>query len=370
MIPVLYEKTERDFSTLGLGFLPEWIEGTLQVVEERNGEYYLEGDLPAGALNVDQLGIDRIIYALPNPDADPQPFRIQQLSKPDGENIVHVMAPHVSYQLSQSILRPLKFTIASGTNMENAIGAIWLYGIPSIYSIVGEKFFYFESDITTSSAVTFDTQTDARFVTIREALSGMEGSIVDLVGGELEWDKWTVKLLQSRGTNNDKVIRYGQNMATSSFDTNALNIVTAYYGFCNTTAGTCVDSSLVRTSDASNYAYPRVAVLDLTEHFTSLAGEGQPVSPTVNDVQDATEAYAASHPGNLKTSITIEGVPEEMQDLRLCDTVTVVHPGYNLQQSAKVVQTVFDPVKERYTSLTIGEIRKTVTDTIMQLLLQ
>ena len=369
VIPVLYDKGERDFTTLGLGFLPDWIAGSLQIVEERNGEYYLEGDLPADGLNVDFLGIDKIIYAITAPGADPQPFRIQEMTKPEDGHVIHVMAPHISYQLSQSVLKPVKFTIDAGTDIEDIIGVIWLYGIPSIYSLLGQKFFYFESDVTAGSTVTFDTRTDNRYVTIREALSGMQGSLVDLVGGELEWDKWTVKLHASRGSNTGKVIQYGRNLASMSYDTNALEMVTAYVGYCINTEGNRVDSALVRTADASNYAYPRVQVIDLTEHFQSIAGEGQPVNPTVNDVQAATEAYAAAHPGNLQTVITVEAVPEELQDLRLCDTVKVVHPGISIQQTAKVVKTTFDPIRERFTSFTIGQIAVSVTDTIAQLLM-
>lgn len=97
MIPLLFEKDTREFTHLGLGALPSWIDDTIEVVEERNGEFYLQGELPVGGLHVDQLAIDRIILAAPAPGKPAQPFRIQELSKPEDSDTVKVFAPHVSY---------------------------------------------------------------------------------------------------------------------------------------------------------------------------------------------------------------------------------------------------------------------------------
>ena len=363
MIPVLYPSNKREFSDLGLGFLPHWIKDTPEVAEERNGEFFFQGELPVGALNVDKLAIDRIILAAPAPGKDPQPFRIQDLSKPDGRETVRVLAPHVSYQLTQSILKPTTFTING--DVESIVrNVIMLKGVPAIYSLVGTKFFEFESDIIVSSPVEFDTLADWKYTTIREALGGMEGSIADLVGGELEWDGWTVRLLKRRGKFVDKPIRYGQNLGSLSFETDARALVTAYIGYAERADGLMRESSLVRSPDAYLYAYPRVQVINFTQHFRDLGNE----NPSFDDVQAATEAYAAGHPGNLRTSIKIDVVPDELQGVQLCDTVPVIHPGYDLQQSAKVVKTVFDPVEEKYKQLTIGELQKDITSTIAGLL--
>ena len=93
MIPVLWEKDERGFRFHGLGSLPAWLE--CKVVESR-GEYYLEGTLPVGSYNVDNLAIERIITAAPAPGKRMQPFRIRKLSKTMNDRAVHVLAHHVS----------------------------------------------------------------------------------------------------------------------------------------------------------------------------------------------------------------------------------------------------------------------------------
>lgn len=368
MIPVLYEKDATSFTTLGMGFLPSWIEDTIEVVEERNGEFYLQGELPVGGLHVSQLAIDRIILASPAPDKAPQPFRILGLSKPDESETVKVLAPHVSYQLTKSLLSPTTFVI-SGDVQTCVLRYLLLKGIPNFSNVLsGARLFGFESDITMGSPVTFDTETEKKWVSVREALSGMEGSVVDLCGGELEWDGWTVHLYKNRGHASSRPIRYARNLESISFETSANDLVTAFVGYCEATNGEIVHTGMIRTANAGNYAFPRIQALNLTEHFQSIAGEGNDVNPSAEDVRAATQQYAASHPGDLRTSITVKAIPEALRDIHLCDTVTVIHPGYDLQQQAKVVRTVYDPIKERYKEITIGEFRKTIIDTIASLL--
>ena len=356
MIPVLYEKNVREFGyNNGLGSLPDWI--SIEVVEERNGEFYLQGELPADGVHVDKLTIDRIIYVAAAPDELPQPFRIMQISKPEDSDIVEIMAPHVSYQLTQTVILPyLTETPPTYQYCEDAMDYLFGRSFPSM-----EGVFYEMSDIEASTAkpVNF-TET----VTLRNALFGAEGSLVDLFGGEMRWEHWIVRILASRGTNSGKVIRYGQNMSSMSFDTDATNFVTAYIGYV-TMSGATIRSNMVYVTGYNNFAYPRVEAIDMTEQY-----QDAEYLPTTEQLTTATQAAVADKLSavNLQTSIVVEVVPDDLQSLKLCDTVTVVHPGYNLQQTAKVVKTVFNPILERYTSITIGEIRKSITDTLVGLL--
>lgn len=360
MIPVLYEKNVRDFGyNNGLGSLPDWI--SIEVVEERNGEFYLQGELPEDGVHVDKLAIDRIIYAAAAPGELPQPFRILKLEKPEGSDVVRVMAPHVSYQLTQTLILPVKeseINSYSTVYCEDAMD--WLFGrsIPSMEGVFVEM-----SDIEASSAKTVNFE---EAVSLRNALFGAEGSLVELFGGEMRWEHWVVRILASRGTNSGKTIRYGQNMSSLSFDTDATNLVTAYMGYV-TSPGVTIRSNLVYVNGYNNFAYVRVEGIDLTEQY-----QDAEYLPTTAQLTAATQAAVADKLSavNLQTSIVVEVVPDQLQDLKLCDTVTVVHPGYNLQQSAKIVKTVFNPINEKYTSLTIGEIRKSIADTLREMLLK
>ena len=76
----LFESTDTDFSTNGLGTLPDAI--SCIVTEKRNSEYELEMEYPITGQNYDLIEFRRLIFARPNPYSKPQPFRIYAISKP------------------------------------------------------------------------------------------------------------------------------------------------------------------------------------------------------------------------------------------------------------------------------------------------
>lgn len=358
MIPVLYEKNETRFKSLGLGFLPSWIQDTIEVVEGENGEFYLQGELPVDGLHVDQLAIDRIIYAAPAPGENPQPFQIRKLSKPADSETVEVLAPHISYQLTDYAVKPNSFRFASAQQAMD-----WLFGRGGMVPQIDTTLWSFESDITLAEPVDMRHTTP---LSVRAILGGAEDSLVDLYGGELEWDHFTVRLHASRGQNTGKLIRYGVNLGTLSYDTDITGLVTCYFGWWRDTNGNFPTYTRIDMPNINDFAYPHVKIVDLSGKIELEEGRS---TPTDAQMLTALQAYVAEQNENhLSTSITITAVPEELQGVKLCDTVTVVHPGYGLQQQAKIVKTVYDPIKERYKEITIGEIQKTITDTIAALL--
>ena len=97
MIPILYEETEIEFKTNGIGRLVDAISCT--VTEERNGEYELEMEYPESGKLFKELKHSRIIGAVPSEDAAIQGFEIYKISKPIN-GVITVDARHVSYRLS------------------------------------------------------------------------------------------------------------------------------------------------------------------------------------------------------------------------------------------------------------------------------
>lgn len=360
MTPYLYESNWHGTGS-PIGALPYWTD--ISVTEERNGEYYLEGSLLVGTLNVDALAIDRIITASPAPNIKPQPFRIREISKSKDANEVHVLAQHVSYQLTENYVRPT-FGMASTSAQTilnyalNYSGSLTNHVVPAL---VGS--FQFESDIVKSAAVDIGMMEP---VTVREFLGGVAGSMISKFGGELSYDMWKVSLLESRGVDRDIEIRYGKNLESLEYSTDANNLVTGFYGWWRDSENSFFTDTLYMKPSASSYAYGRIQVVDLSSDLTPPAGQS---TPTDDQMEAAIEAYAnARDTDHLTTSITVTAVPYELRNVYLCDRVTVIHPGYGLKQIAKIVKTVYNPIYERYTELTIGEIRKTLTDTIMQII--
>ena len=53
-----------------------------------------------------------------------------------------------------------------------------------------------------------------------------------------------------------------------------------------------------------------------------------------------------------------------LERVNLCDTVTVEYPTLGVSATAKCVKTVYDALKNRYTSIELGEARTNIADTI------
>ena len=353
MIPILCEK--QYYGSGGdyrIGQLSIWVD--CLVTEERNGEFFLEGTLPIHAPLVDQLDIDRIILAAPAPGKPVQPFRIRKLYKDASGSAIKVTAHHVSYQLTENIVDPF-FSYLTYTDIDALLSERATRTTPLLSGLFG-----FSSDIVLANGI---NPSPGKPESVRAWIGG-EGGLLELLNGqgydaEIEWDGWAVKINAVRGTETDLAIAYASNLDTLSLSKDAAGLVTGYYGY-----GTWSDTfkcAVGYRPNYSNFAHPRIEMVDFTDHFETL--------PTDSELQTAVNNYAADQgTPQLPTSITVTAVPDALQSVFLCDSVQVIHPDYQLNKKAKIVKTVYDPIRERYTAVTIGEIQKGITDTVARML--
>ena len=78
--PILYEATETEFVSNGIGRLSDAVSCT--VLEERNGQYELEMEYPVTGIHYAEILEDRIILARHDDTSDTKPFRIYKISRP------------------------------------------------------------------------------------------------------------------------------------------------------------------------------------------------------------------------------------------------------------------------------------------------
>lgn len=355
MIPILYNAFQAIFSDNGIGGLPDATACT--VTEERNGEYYLEMTYPISGLHYSAIAIDRIILATPSDGATPQPFRIVHISRPiDG--LVTIEAQHLSYETASTIVTPLDIT---SKYSQDAFDALESHTVPPLANFT----FYGFAENATPAHFSIKQPTS-----LRSAIGGMEGSVLDLYGGELAYDKWEIKLVDARGSDSGVTIEYGKNMTAITADTDARSLITGAIAFAKKNDEVRVGAPAY-SSNADLYAYKRMKILDLSGDADEL--------PTVSQLTAAAQQYvAASSVGKLETTIEVSFVPlwqtananklAQLQRLHLCDTVTVIHPGLRIKEKAKVVRTVYDVLRDRYESITVGTIRRNVADTISSLM--
>ena len=161
---ILYESTETAFLTNGLGILSD--ASKCEIEEERNGAFELTMVYPVHGNRYSELALRRIILAKPNPYDRAQPFRIYNISTPIN-GMVTVKAEHISYDLSGIPVSP--FTAG---NVADALSAL------KRQSVISNPF-RFMTDKTTSANMKCSKPSS-----IRSLLGGVEGSVLDVYGGE------------------------------------------------------------------------------------------------------------------------------------------------------------------------------------------
>jgi phage minor structural protein len=205
----LFESTDRDFSTNGIGPLPDAI--SCVVNEELNGPYELEMEYPITGQLYNEILFRRILYVKTTPYTDKQPFRIYAISKPIS-GIVTINAQHISYDLANYTVSPF-----SANTLSEAFEKL-----SASMDNIDDCPFEFWTDKEITADMGFSTPINARTI-----LGGIEGSILDTYRGEYEWDCFTVRMWNNRGTDRGVTIRYGKNLTDIKQEENISEVYTA-----------------------------------------------------------------------------------------------------------------------------------------------
>ena len=345
MIPILYEKDETAFISNGLGRLRDCI--SCVVTEERNGVYECDFEYPIDGVNYDRIQCGRIIAVEHDESNDVQPFDIVGYSRPIN-GVVTFHCVHISY-------RQTALTV-SDTNINSLADAFTMLGNAQ----PSNPFNYW----TDKDSIGYMASGDGVPHSVRSILGGMEGSILDSYGGEYEWDKWTIKLWANRGSLKNFTIRYGVNLTDYSEDTDYSDTYTSVIPYW---AGQDSDgNALIITGDRQESGYPsfngtdRCIPLDVTDKFNSEDG-----TPTKAQVEAEGLAYIQQNQPFLPAqTIKVDFVRisdsseyaqfKTLQTCKLCDSVSVMFPRYNVDGTFKIVKTEYDVLQERYKTMELG----------------
>lgn len=354
MKPILYESSEKQFTTNGIGTLADAISCT--VVEERNGSYELEMEYPLGGVHYDEIRNNRIILAMPSDGQKTQPFRIFKITRPIG-GVVKIYAVHLSYDLSGIPVAP--FTANDCPSALNGLKS---------NSMIANSFEVW-TDISGSGK--YKQNSPASF---RSRLAGTDGSILDSFGkgAELEFDRLTVKVHQNRGRDNGVTIRYGKNLTDLKQQESIENVRTGVIAYWYKEENNTQDVIVGEIQYLENHAdYPKenIHVLDCSADF-----EKKPDKQQLNT--RAKQYIKANNIGVPKVSIDVSFIQlwqtEEYKNIvslervSLCDTVHVVFDKLGVNAVAKVIKTEFDVLNESYIKITLGEARSSFGEAIRE----
>lgn len=354
MIPILYAASETDFTTNGIGLLTDAVSCT--VTEERNGAYEATLVYPAKGHLAEYIAEDAIIKAKANDTDEPQLFRIYKSGKQIGSNTTW-NAEHISYELTGN---PVERFSISGVNAEQALNSL-------LAAAVFKHKYTAISDITTVNKTSI-----ADVVSVRKALGGVEGSILDTWGGEYHFNNYRIELLKARGADNGVTIEYGKNLTDAKQERNIANIVTAIFPYAKYTPEgeesevyvSLKEKTLVHAG-AADYAYKRCEIVDFSSEWESgtiitedmLRAKAEAYLEKISTEPDIniTLSYA-----QLKKTKDYKNI-QVMESVALCDTVTVRIDKLQIEATAKIVKAKYDSLKERYDTMEIGSVRTNLT---------
>lgn len=372
MRPILFNKNEQSFDTYGLGEL-DVTKGT--ATRERNGNYTLYAEIPVNDPMVAILKKEMKLKADAGLRTKNQTFEISRIVK-DSSNIVKIYGQHISHKLEYMALRN---ATAFAGSAYSALG-IWKG------ALIGDLRFDVWSDIQTIGKGVFDI---SKMENARQALGGVEGSILDIYGGEYEFDNMTVRLHKQLGRTAPTVLEYGRNILSAESDETIESAYTSVLPFATYTPdkpdGDTSDNQLdavtvtlpedyVDSKYKDLYAHRRIKIVDFSSEFKN-DGKNKDI-PTPDKLRKmATDYMDRNAIGKPKINTKIEYADLArtldyadrgwIEEVELCDIVPIYYPQIGLtDETAKVTTVTYDFVNERNESVEFGDIGTNVRATM------
>ena len=354
MIPVLYAPGTTDFSTFGIGTLTDTV--SCEVTEERNGLFECLLKYPVTGQHYGRIAKECIIKAKPNDTAKPQAFRIYRITKPLN-GIVSIYGQHISYDLANVPVMPFATESRSPQLILSQL-------------LAGDSRFTGWTDYSESKPFSV-TQPKS----VRACLGGSEGSMLSKWHGEYEWDNFTVKFHTHRGVSTGVVIEYGKNLTALEQDEDNSGVYTQLLPYAVFTAEGAEGEMVVTLPEetlpivSSEMVREKTLIMDFTDRF-----DGS-MAITEEMLRAAANYYIRDNPlGATVPTVKVSFEPlwkqpeyaSLLERVSLCDTVTIRHSALGVSVSAMVVQTVYDCLAERYTSITLDSEKSCMITTISE----
>lgn len=340
--PRLYPPTAAAWDTNGLGALSDCI--SCVVEETLNGPFELEMQYRLNGLHYADITLRSLILAKPNPTARPQPFRVYKISRPIN-GVVTINAQHLSYDLSGIVIEPF--------NAPSLASA--LEGMKT--NAVTDNPFEYETDKTVISDFVVSYPSSARSL-----VAGQRGSLLDTYGGELEFDRYQVKLWAHRGKDNGVTIRYGKNMTDVNQEEDGSGVYTGVYPYWYSEEEGSADLGSSYVPVDGEFDFTRILLLDLTEEFEN--------KPTAEELTQKAQEYISNHdPGvpTISTTVSWYQSKDFVENVNLGDVVGVYFSRLGISAKAKIVKTRYNALQNRYESVDIGSVRSSIAGTIVSM---
>lgn len=348
MKPILYDPDRTSFPAgvdNGLGVLADAM--SCKVTQELNGQYELELHYPVGGIHYEEIALRTILRATVGPDGKLQPFRVYRIVPSMGVTAA-IYARHIAYDLGGYVVSP--FTAADAPS---AVAAIKSHAMPTDFP------FELTADKTTVATMSVTVPSSAWGL-----LGGQQGSLLDVYGGEYEFDEWAVRLLTRRGADRGVSVRYGKNLTDLTQDASCAN---CYTGVVPYWRGNDVTVTAAPVYAEGDFGYTRLMPLDLSTNFEQ--------QPTQAQLQAAAASYIKQNrigvpavSWDVKLALLAQSSGYEdvafLEQIYLGDTVGVYFHRLGVDAKARVNKIVWDCLLDRYESVALGSVKANIAATI------
>lgn len=357
MRPILYSADETKFTSMGYGRLTECT--SCYCEEERNGIFEVTFRYPTSGQLYKYISEGCYIKVKVNDKQDLQIFKIYGSSKEiNGEQEFY--CEHISYRLNRIPLIGVDIKSKTAKEAMNQLKSESLI----------QNDFIFESDIDSSLNSTIKVP-----VSVRKALGGVEGSILDTWGGEFEWDNMTVKLWKQRGESKDLPIKYGLNLQKLNKKKSIDVVYTSVLPYVTYTDDDNVEHKI--TLSEKYLTYEEITVQELSiyvKDFSDQFSEGE--SKTEDALRNKCKQWMKTNKLYMPSiSLSVEIVKLEqteeykdllkLQSVNLCDYVPVVFEDLGISEKIQVIKIKYDCLNERNDTIELGDKVSTLNEQVL-----
>lgn len=381
MIPVLYEAKETRFRTFGLGEIADAYE--VKVTRERNGNYSLYIKYPLDGVFASVFKEEMKIKSDAGRRTKWQTFEINRVLR-NSKDHIEIFARHISMRTQDIALKP--FVSGASVDAESALG-IWKE------NLVGDDKFDVKSDILTLGS--FNWEID-KIGNARGALGGVAGSILDVYGGEYEFDNRTIILRKQMGRKAPTVLEYGRNIVSVEEERLLDGNYTSIYPFVRYTPQqkpqeeasgkphvgeheqpeeqlVTLPEFIIDGQYLKLYAQRRIQMVDLSSHFNDDKNKKE---PTEEEIRKLAQKYLKdNNVGAPKVSIEVDYIDlsqtldyqdfRGMEEVELCDIVPLYYPKFGITtETEKVVEIVYDVYTDSNHTIKLGTIGQSISKSL------
>ena len=352
----IYRPDETEFTRNGLGSLDKNIIDPL-VMQDLNGIYAFKFKYPIFAPRAIYVKGEHIIKVM-----TPKGYQLFRIHKEEPVmGYRNVTAYHIFYDLSFNYIDDTNVVDKSGT----AAGVQILGATNYLHS------FEFVSDIA--------TQATARIVGMNAAEAFLNDSkdntFISRWGGEIDRDNFQIRMLNHIGEDRNVIIEYRKDLEGFDATIDWTTVVTRIkpIGF----DGLELPEKFIDSPLISNYPYPKVREIEYKDIKAAIGDYADD-----EDALPLEDAYA-----ELRRLVGLEYSQAEidrptatydvqfvrlmntneykkyaaLQTIYIGDTVKVRHIKEDIDLTAKVISYEYDPIQKKYTKISLGSIKQTLS---------